>query len=55
MPGSNIEILPSDHLKHREIKVCISTLSPESEEKVRTKLPDYFASGGVFLPASIAQ
>ena len=55
MPGSNIQILPSKQLHSRGIKVCISTLSPESEEKVRTKLPNYFTSGGVFLPASTAQ
>jgi hypothetical protein len=55
MPGSNIQILPSKQLHPRGIKVCISTLSPESEEKVRTKLPNYFTSGGVFLSASTAQ
>lgn len=55
MPGSYLEILSSKHLHQRGIKVCISTLSPESEEKVRNKLPEYFTSGGVFLPASTAQ
>ena len=55
MPGSHLPIVPSSALKERGIKICISTLSPESEIKVQHKMPDYFASGGVFIPASVAQ
>ena len=51
MPGSKLPILPSGTLYDREIKVCISTLSPESEVKVRTKLSRYFEEGGIFIPA----
>ena len=55
MPGSHLPIVPSSELHERGIKICISTLSPESEVKVKNKLPDYFSSGGIFIPASIAQ
>mgnify|MGYP001313105075 CR=1 FL=1 len=55
MPGSHLPIVPSSELHERSIKICISTLSPESEVKVKNKLPDYFSSGGIFIPASIAQ
>jgi hypothetical protein len=56
MPGSLLPILPSSELAARGIKVCVSTLSPESEAKVRQKFVSYFADGGLFLPAfSIAK
>jgi len=55
MPGSRLSIVPSSELQTRGIQTCISTLSPESEVKVRNKLKDYFSSGGVFLPAFAAQ
>ncbi len=55
MPGSHLPIVPSSELQERGIKICISTLSPESEVKVQNKLPDYFSSGGIFIPASVAQ
>ena len=55
MPGSHLQIVPSSELHERGIEVCISTLSPESEEKVKSKLLDYFSSGGIFIAASIAQ
>ena len=55
MPGSHLPIVPSSELHKRGIKICISTLSPESEQKVKINLPDYFSSGGIFIPASIAQ
>jgi len=55
MPGSRLPIVPSSELQTRGIQTCISTLSPESEVKVRNKLKDYFSSGGVFLPAFAAQ
>jgi SAM-dependent methyltransferase len=51
MPGSKLPILPSSVLQDRNIKVCISTLSPESEHKVRLKLSRYFDEGGIFIPA----
>ena len=55
MPGSHLPIVPSSELNERGIRICISTLSPESETKVRNNLPDYFSSGGIFIPASITQ
>ena len=51
MPGSGLEIVASEELMTRGIKICISTLSPESEEKVRKKLSVFFNSGGRFVPA----
>lgn len=51
MPGSKLPILPSSALQDQGIKVCISTLSPESEQKVRLKLSKYFDEGGIFIPA----
>ena len=51
MPGSGLPIIPSDRLKEMSIRYCVSTLSPESELKVRNKLANFFDSGGIFLPA----
>lgn len=51
MPGSNLPIVPSSELAVRSIRNCISTLSPESEIRVRQKLTDYFKNGGRFIPA----
>ena len=51
MPGSLLPIVSSAELLTRGIRYCISTLSPESEEKVRKKLALFFQEGGVFLPA----
>jgi hypothetical protein len=51
MPGSLVPIVSSQELSERGIKICISTLSPESEIKVRQKLSAYFINGGIFLPA----
>ncbi len=51
MPGSKLPILPSHALRETGIKICISTLSPESELKVRKKLSHYFDGGGIFIPA----
>lgn len=51
MPGSKLPILPSSALQERGIKICISTLNPESEQKVRLKLAKYFDEGGIFIPA----
>ena len=51
MPGSHLPIVPSSELAVRNIRTCISTLSPESEVVVRRKLADYFVAGGQFIPA----
>lgn len=53
MPGSGLEIVPSAELLSRGIKVCISTLNPESEIKVRGKLASFFNAGGCFVPAFV--
>lgn len=51
MPGSLLPIVPSSSLATRDISICISTLSPESEKSVRSKLVDYFQAGGVLISA----
>lgn len=51
MPGSALPICSSNDLASRGINTCISTLSPESETRVRIKLSEFFRSGGVFVPA----
>lgn len=51
MPGSGLPICSSAELASRGIRVCISTLSPESEAKVRSKLSKFFVNGGVFISA----
>lgn len=51
MPGSLLPIVSSENLIEKNLSVCISTLSPESEIKVRNKLSSYFHAGGMLLPA----
>tara|TARA_B100000315_G_scaffold241903_1_gene263255 strand:+ start:87 stop:557 length:471 start_codon:yes stop_codon:yes gene_type:complete len=51
MPGSHLPIVSSAEMVSRGIQVCISTLSPESEIKVRNKLTSFFSGGGRFIPA----
>jgi len=51
MPGSGLPILPSNQLQELGIRYCVSTLSPESEVKVRGKLAHFFDNGGSFLSA----
>lgn len=51
LPGSDIEIISSSDFLKLGINYCISTLSPESEVKVRSRLSDYFESGGFFVRA----
>ncbi|MBP6917374.1 MAG: methyltransferase domain-containing protein [Legionellaceae bacterium] len=51
MPGSGLPIMQSKDMAHEKIKVCISTLSPESDAKVRLNLESYFVDGGQFIPA----
>ncbi len=51
MPGSGLPIFPSPALEDRKIQVCVSTLSSESEKKVKEKLSRYFHRGGIWIPA----
>ena len=51
MPGSGLPIVPSAQLQELGIRYCVSTLSPESEVKVRGKLAHFFDNGGTFSPA----
>ncbi len=51
MPGSKLPILSSEALVERGIQICISTLSPETEQKVKIKLAKYFDAGGFFIHA----
>lgn len=51
MPGSALPIVASSCLETGRIRHCISTLSPESESRVRTRLSRYFEQGGCFIPA----
>lgn len=51
LPGSGLKIKSSSYLADSDIKYCISTLSPESELKVRSKLAKFFECGGQFLQA----
>jgi len=51
MPGSGLPIIPSARLQELGIRWCVSTLSPESEIKVRAKLTGFFDNGGTFISA----
>lgn len=51
MPGSGLPIVPSAQLQKMGIQYCVSTLSPESEIKVRHKLAHYLDNGGIFISA----
>jgi hypothetical protein len=51
MPGSGLPIVPSAQLEKLGIHYCVSTLSPESEVKVRKNIPHFFDNGGTFLHA----
>ncbi len=55
MPGSGLPIVPSADMVLRDIRVCISTLSPESEIKVCAKQSSYFEQGGIFIPAFLTE
>jgi len=49
MPGSGIPILGSQSLQDEEIRLCLLTLSPESEKKVMTKNNAFLERGGDFV------
>ena len=50
MPGNNIVIKNSRFLIESELTTCLSSLSPESEVKVRQSIAPFFARGGHFIP-----
>jgi SAM-dependent methyltransferase len=55
MPGSRLPIVGSEQLLQGGIKLCLTSLNPESEAKVRNKYASYLESGGTFasiFPAS---
>lgn len=49
MPGSRLAIRGSAELDTREINLCLLSLSPESEQKVRAKNQAFLDRGGRFL------
>lgn len=49
MPGSRLPIRPAHTLLSSGINLCLSTLSPESEEKVVTRQTAFAAAGGRFV------
>lgn len=48
LPGSKLPIIGSDCLDKGEIDLCLLTLNPESEQKVRKARAGYLAKGGQF-------
>ncbi len=48
MPGSNLPIIGSGCLETGDVDLCLLTLNPESEQKVRKAQADYLARGGQF-------
>jgi len=55
LPGSRLPIRSSDELERGDIRLCLMSLSPESEEKVVANQPSFLARGGIFasvFPAS---
>jgi hypothetical protein len=50
LPGTDIIIKDSCFLMESELTTCLSSLSPESEFKVRQSLATFFERGGQFIP-----
>ena len=48
LPGSALPVIGSEWLNTGDIDLCMLTLSPESETKVRKAKADYLARGGIF-------
>jgi hypothetical protein len=48
LPGSALPVIGSSCLETGEVDLCLLTLSPESEVKVRKAKADYLARGGIF-------
>jgi len=48
MPGSGLPIISSQCLENGEVDLCLLTLNPESEQKVRTSKATYLEKGGEF-------
>lgn len=46
MPGSKVPIYSSDNLLKKNIKLCLTALSPESEEKVLQKNKEFLDNNG---------
>lgn len=49
MPGSMLPIMPSSTLESGEVDLCLLTLNPESEQKVRNARQQYLHNGGRFI------
>jgi SAM-dependent methyltransferase len=49
MPGSRLPILSSRSLVEHDIKICLSTLSPETEQKVADTHRGFVNTGGRFV------
>ncbi len=48
LPGSHLPIVPSSDLAHGEVKLCLSSLSQESESNVVQKHSRFLEKGGSF-------
>jgi hypothetical protein len=48
LPGSHLPIIGSDVLAGNKVKLCLSSLGPESEVKVVNKFRQYVERGGTF-------
>jgi len=49
MPGSRLPILGFGALNERGVKLCLSTLGSETEDKIAQNNPEFFQNGGRFL------